>query len=263
MSSASFGGVRSATAMSLLTWSPATGITAVWRMAPLVNTAMSVVPPPMSTRQTPSSRSSSVSTAIAEASGCSTRSATSSPQRRTHLMMFCAADTAPVTMCTFTSRRIALMPSGSRTSSWPSTMNSCGMVWRICWSVGMLTARAVSTTRSTSIWLISLSLMANMPCELKLLMWLPAMPVYTSRILQSAISSASSSARWMALTVASMLTTTPRRRPRDGLVPMPMISSSPSSLISATMQTILEVPMSRPTTRFLESLGAALMFHSV
>src|SRR3569833_1339972 len=61
----------------------------------------------------------------------------------------------------------------------------------------MFTARAVSTTRSTSIWLISLSLMANMPCELKLLMWLPAMPVYTSRILQSAISSASSSARRM------------------------------------------------------------------
>ena len=42
------------------------------------------------------------------------------------------ADTAPVTMCTFTSRRTALMPSGSRTSSWPSTMNSCGMVCRIC-----------------------------------------------------------------------------------------------------------------------------------
>jgi hypothetical protein len=33
--------------------------------------------------------------------------------------------TAPVTMCTLTSRRTPLMPSGSRTSSWPSMMNSC------------------------------------------------------------------------------------------------------------------------------------------
>ena len=39
------------------------------------------------------------------------------------------------------------------------------------------TARAVSITRSTSDWFTSLSLIATMPCELKLLMWLPAMPV--------------------------------------------------------------------------------------
>ena len=54
-----------------------------------------------------------------------------------------------------------------------------------------------------------------MPVELKLRMWLPAMPVKTRWILQSAISSASSSARWMAFTVASMFTTTPFFRPRD------------------------------------------------
>ena len=126
--------------MSLVIWSPAIGITAVWRIAPCVKTAMSVVPPPMSTRHTPRSFSSSESTARDEASGCRIRSFTSRPQRRTHLTMFCAADTAPVTMCTFTSRRTPRMPSGSRTSSWPSMMNSWCRMCRICWSVGMLTA---------------------------------------------------------------------------------------------------------------------------
>src|SRR5579885_1222627 len=57
------------------------GSTAVWRMAPWVNTATSVVPPPMSTRHTPRSFSSSVSTAWLDASGCRIRSATSRPQR--------------------------------------------------------------------------------------------------------------------------------------------------------------------------------------
>ena len=104
-------------AMSLVIWSPAIGITAVWRMAPCVKMAISVVPPPMSSRHTPRSFSSSDSTARDEASGCRIRSETSRPQRRTHFTMFCAADTAPVTMCTFTSRRTPDMPIGSRTSS--------------------------------------------------------------------------------------------------------------------------------------------------
>src|SRR5450756_785284 len=136
MSSASCVGVRKAIAMSLVIWSPAIGITAVWRIAPPVNTAMSVVPPPIFTRHTPSSFSSSVSTAIDEASGCRIKSFTSRPQRRTHLTMFCAADTAPVTMCTSTSSRTPLMPRGSRTPSWPSTTNCCVRMCRICWSVG-------------------------------------------------------------------------------------------------------------------------------
>src|SRR3984893_16781473 len=53
----------------------------------------------------------------------------------------------------------------------------------------------------------------------------------------------------MDCTVDSMLTTTPFFRPRDGWLPMPMISSTPSDLISPTMATTLLVPMSRPTTR--------------
>ena len=90
--------------------------------------ATSVVPPPISISTTPSSFSSGVSTASADAIGCRIRSDTSRPQRRTHLTMFCTADTAPVTICTFTSSRMPLMPIGSRTSSWLSTMNSCGTV---------------------------------------------------------------------------------------------------------------------------------------
>ena len=183
MSSASAVGVRSAMAMSLVIWSPATGSTAEWRIAPPTNTAMSVVPPPMSTSATPSSFSSAVSTALLAASGCRIRSWTSRPQRRTHLMMFCTAETAPVTMCTLTSRRTPLMPTGSRMSSCPSMMYSCGSTCRICWSVGMLTALAVSVTRCTSASVTSLSLIATMPIELKLRTWLPAIPVTTVRIL--------------------------------------------------------------------------------
>ena len=66
--SASGVGVRSMCAMSLVTWSPAIGSDAVWRIAPCTNTAMSVVPAPMSTSTTPSSRSSAVSTAVLDAS---------------------------------------------------------------------------------------------------------------------------------------------------------------------------------------------------
>src|SRR5438132_3380370 len=44
-----------------------------------------------------------------------------------------------------------------------------------------------------------------------------------------------------------MLITTPLRNPRDGCVPMP-ITSMPEGVISPTMQQILVVPMSRPTT---------------
>ncbi|CFW31375.1 Uncharacterised protein [Bordetella pertussis] len=174
--------------------------------------------------------------------------------------MFCAALTAPVTMCTRTSRRRPLMPMGSRMSSWPSTMNSCVSTCSTCWSVGMFTALAVSITRATSVAVTSLSLTATMPLELKLRIWLPAMPAYTSRILQSAISSASSRARWMELTVVSILTTTPLRMPRDSCWPRPSTSKRPSGKISATTATTLLVPISRATIRSLMSRVMALAF---
>ena len=96
-----------------------------------------------------------------------------------------------------------------------------------------------------------------MPVELKLRMWLPAMPTNAEAILQSAISSASSSARWIAATVASMFTTTPFFRPLDSWLPMPSIASAPSGPSSPTRHATLEVPMSRATMRFLFSLGIA------
>src|SRR5256884_1430219 len=253
MSSAYWVGVRIETAMSLVTWSPAIGITAVWRIAPLANTARSVVPPPMSTRHTPSSFSSSVRTAKLEASCSSTTSSTSSPQRWMHFSMFCAALSAPVTMCTLASSRTPDMPIGSRMPSWPSTRNSCGSTCRIFWSAGMATALAASITCSTSPCVTSLSRTPTTPWEFRLRTWLPAMPANTEWISQPAMSSASSTARWMDCTVDSMLTTTPFFSPREGCEPRPSSSIEPSSPTSPTSATTLEVPMSSPTIRFLSA----------
>ena len=109
--------MRSTVAMSLVTWPPPSGSTAVWTIAPSAKIAMSQVPPPMSISATPSSRSSSSRTAAAEASGSSTMSATWRPQRLAHFTTFCADVTAVVTMWTLASSRTPAMPSGSRMPS--------------------------------------------------------------------------------------------------------------------------------------------------
>src|SRR5215468_9549079 len=166
-----------------------------------------------------------------------------------HFSMFCAAESAPVTMCTLASSRTPDMPIGSRMPSWPSTMNSCGSTCRIFWSAGMATALAASMTCSTSPWLTSLSRTPTTPWELRLRTWLPAMPANTEWISQPAMSSASSTARWIDCTVDSMLTTTPFLRPREGCEPRPSSSIEPSSPTSPTSATTLEVPMSSPTIR--------------
>ena len=75
------------------------------------------------------------------------------------------------------------------------------------------------------------------------------MPAYTEWISQPAMSSASSTARWIDCTVDSMLTTTPFLSPREGCEPMPSTSIEPSGPTSPTIATTLEVPMSRPTMR--------------
>ncbi len=85
-------------------------------------------------------------------------------------------------------------------------------------------------------------------------MWLPAMPVKASLIWQAAISSASSSARRIDCTVASMLTTTPLRSPCEAACPSPMTWKRPSGSASATATTTLEVPISSPTIRSLVSV---------
>jgi len=137
---------------------------------------MSVVPPPMSARHTPSSRSSGPSVASAEASGSSTMSITLSPALFAHLTMFWALVTAAVTMWIFASRRTPLMPTGSRIPSCSSTMNSWGITWITSRSIGIATALAASITRRTSPSLTSRSFTATMPWLLKPRMWPPAIP---------------------------------------------------------------------------------------
>src|SRR5208282_3113525 len=128
-------------------------------------------------------------------------------------------------------------------------MNSCGSTCRMRWSAGMATALAASMTCSTSLWATSRSRIATTPCELRLRIWLPAMPANTALISQPAISSASSTARWIDWTVDSILTTTPFLRPREGWEPRPMTSMEPSAASSPTRATTLEVPTSRPTIK--------------
>ena len=94
-SSADGGGVRSPTAMSLVMWSPPSGITSVCHTAPSRKRATSVVPPPMSIRSTPSSRSSGVSTDSPEASDCRTTSSTFRPARLTLRTTFWTAVRGP------------------------------------------------------------------------------------------------------------------------------------------------------------------------
>src|SRR5665213_1777760 len=111
-------------------------------------------------------------------------------------------------------------------------------------------------TCSTSPCVTSLSRIATTPCEFKLLTWLPAIPAYTEWISQPAMSSASSTARWIDCTVDSILTTTPFLRPREGCDPSPITSIAPSAPISPTSATTFEVPISRPTMRLRsERLG--------
>ena len=124
-------------------------------------------------------------------------------------------------MCASASRRTPTMPTGFLIPPCWSTMNSCGMTWRTSRSMGMTIAFAASITRSTSSLVISLSLpvTATTPRELMPSMCPPATPVYTPCTSRPDMSSADSTAFWMDFTVDSMLITTPRRRPRDGVVP--------------------------------------------
>ena len=142
--------VLSPMATSLVTLLPPMGSTEVWRGEPSMYRARSVVPAPMSATATPSSRSVSESTASPEASDETTSSSMRTPAWRTHLVRFCSAVAEPWTMCVSTSRRMALMPRGSLTPSWPSTVKSRGRTCRTSRFDGMVTARATSVARSMS-----------------------------------------------------------------------------------------------------------------
>ena len=67
-------------------------------MLPFLIIAISVVPPPISTKHTPSSFSSLVKTASLDAKGWRTSSTTSNPHLLIHLTIFWAAAIAPETI---------------------------------------------------------------------------------------------------------------------------------------------------------------------
>ena len=165
--------------------------------------------------------------------------------------MFCAALSAPVTMCTLASSRTPDMPIGIADAflavddEFLRQHVQDALVGRESPRPWPRRSRARRRRRVTS-----RSRIATTPCELRLRTWLPAMPAYTEWISQPAISSASSTARWIDCTVDSMLTTTPFFRPREGCEPRPITSIAPSAPISPTSATTFEVPMSRPTIRF-------------
>ena len=72
---------------------PPKGITAVWRIIPSWKIAISVVPPPISTKTTPDSFSSSDNTASAEARGSRIVSLITKPAFSTQRLMFLTAET--------------------------------------------------------------------------------------------------------------------------------------------------------------------------
>ena len=110
----------------------------------------------------------------------------------------------------------------------------------------MFTAFAASMTLFMSASETSPFLIPIIPWLLILLIWPPAIPVKTVPISHPAISSASSTAFFMEVTVDSMFTTTPFLSPFDGWVPIPMMLR-PCSPTSPTIAHIFVVPMSRPT----------------
>ena len=125
-------------------------------------------------------------------------------------------------MCVSTSRRRALIPSGSLTPSWPSTMKPRRSTWRTSRFEGIATARATSIARRMSSRLISRScaVTATWPVELRLSTWAPPTPTKALSIFQPDSRSAFSTASLIDRTVWSMLTTAPFLRPgrRNGAV---------------------------------------------
>ena len=129
---------------------PPTGRTRVWKGEPSWNRARSIVPAPMSATATPSSFSVSLRTASAEASELTTSSSILTPAAATHLDRFWTAVAEAVTMWVSTSSRSALIPSGSLTPSWPSTLKPRRSTWRTSRFDGIGTARATSMARLMS-----------------------------------------------------------------------------------------------------------------
>src|SRR5579885_443685 len=208
----------------------------------------SVVPPPISSKQTPRSRSSCVRQDSADASGSRTVSLMRMPALLAAVTRFWVAATEDVTTGIFASSREPTMPTASRMPSWASTINSCGRTCRISRSSGSEMLRAASTARRTSSRSIS---RARKPNEIPPRLftprtWLPATPIRADSTGTLATPSASSTARRMELTVASRLTMRPLRSPLDSAAPSARKRTC-SSATSAISALVLVLPMSRPT----------------
>src|SRR5579863_7280002 len=89
--------------------------------------------------------------------------------------------------------------------------------------------------------------MATNPLLFSEAIWLPAIPTYAVVIFFPERRSARSRAAAMEVTVSSIFTTTPRRRPCEGQVPTPTMFSFPSRSSSPTRAHIFVVPTSIPT----------------
>src|SRR5450759_4358177 len=127
------------------------------------------------------------------------------------------------------------------------------MTWMTWRSEATLIALLASTTRWTSSSLISWSgrSTATTPVEFWDQRWVPARETTTDSMRWPAMRSAVTAAAWMAAIVLSRLTTTPLRRPSEGLSPTPMmLTGAPGSSDSAMTTATRLVPRSRPTVFF-------------
>src|SRR6267378_8416321 len=127
------------------------------------------------------------------------------------------------------------------------------MTWITWRSDATLIARDASTTLCTSSSPISWSSRATAitPVEFWDHRWVPARETTTDSMRWPAMRSAVTAAAWMAAMVFSRLTTTPLRRPSEGLSPTPMmVTGAPGSSDSAMTTATRLVPRSRPTVRF-------------
>src|SRR3954447_13267007 len=260
--SATWSVVLTPIATSLVTLLPPTGSTAVWNGEPSENSVRSMVTAPMSATATPSSFSVSVSTASDEASPSTTSSSIFTPASWTHLVRFWTAVADALTMCASTSSRSALIPSGSLTPSWPSTVNPRRSTWSTSRLLGIDTARATSiarlmSSRVTSRWC---AVTATWPVEFRLSTCWPPTPTKARSIFQPDSRSARSTASVMERTVWSMLTTTPLRSPLVSTVPWPITVRRPSRLTSPIRAQTLDVPTSMPTrTASRSTCGVSLL----
>src|SRR6202140_4659649 len=145
------------------------------------------------------------------------------------------------------------MPIASLTPSCPSTVYARGMTWMTWRSEATLMARLASTTRWTSSSPISWSgrATATTPVEFCDQRWVPASETTTDSMRWPALRAAVTAAAWMAAIVLSRFTTTPLRRPSEGLSPTPMmVTGVPGSSASPMTTATRLVPRSRPTVFF-------------